>query len=137
MFRVSHSIRGKMGKDATLEYMAENNRKAIEFGSLMAKEFPAIDWYVPGEHDEFVLVAYTKGYLTEKQILDIDCEIINKCNFMIVYSPDDYVSKGMQTEIDHCVKSHIPVISAVDGSYEQYIKRLIYAINCQLVLLMR
>ena len=134
---ISHSIRGKMGKDATNEYMEANNQKAIEFGKLMSKEFPTVDFYVPGAHDELVLIAYRKGYLTEEQILDVDCEIISKCNFMVVYSPDDYVSKGMQVEIDHCVKHHIPVISAIDGSYDEYIKRIIYAINCQLVSMMR
>lgn len=134
---ISHSIRGKYGKAATDAQMAENNTKAINFGNFMCKEFPNIQWYVPGEHDEFVLVCYRNKLLTEKQILTVDCEIIDKCNFMVVYSPDDYISRGMQVEIDHCVYTHKPIISAVDGSYEEYIARLIHAINCYLTSCMR
>ena len=134
---ISHSIRGKMGNAATDEYMQANNKRAIEFGRFLSNEFPNIDFHIPGEHDEFVLIAYRKGYLTEEQILDVDCEIISKCNFMVVYSPDDYISKGMQIEIDHCVKHSISILSAIDGSYDEYVKRIIYAINCQLVSMMR
>ena len=62
---ISHCIRGKYGQDATDEQMKENNRKAIEFAKKLAKMFPTIDFYCPGEHDEFVIIAYRKGYLTE------------------------------------------------------------------------
>ena len=133
----SHSIRGKFGKDATLEQMDVNNQKAIKFGGQLAEEFPGIDFYVPGEHDEFVVIAYLKGYLDEKQILNVDCDIVSRCNFLIVFSPDDYISRGMRREIDHAVESHIPVISAVDGSYKQYVNRIISAINCHLTSMMR
>ena len=134
---VSHSIRGKFGKAATEEQMEANNQKAIKFGRLLANEFPNVGFYVPGEHDEFVLIAYRWGVLTEKQILDIDCEIVSRCGFLIAYAPDDYVSKGMQIEIDHCVFNKIPVISAVDGSYDEYVKRILYAINCYLTSMLR
>lgn len=129
---VGHSIRGKFGNAATNEQMEANNQRAIKFGRRLAKEFPNIDFYIPGYHDEFVLIAYQKGDLTETQILDIDCVIISRCNFLVVYSPDDYISKGMQIEIDHAIFDNIPVISAVDGSYEEYYKRIVYAINCHL-----
>jgi len=134
---VSHSIRGKHGNKATNKQMEENNKKAIDFGELLNKEFPNIDFYVPAEHDELVLIAYRKGYMTEKQILDVDCDIISRCNFLIVFAPDDYISKGMQIEIDHAVFNSIPVISAIDGSYEQYFKRIVYAINCYLTSMLR
>ena len=75
--------------------------------------------------------------MTEEQILDIDCEIISRCSFLIVYSPDDYISKGMQIEVDHCVFNNIPVIAAVDGNDEQYFKRICYGINCHLTSMLR
>ena len=134
---VSHSIRGKYGAAATNEQMEANNQKAIKFGKQLAKEFSNIKFYIPGEHDEFVLIAYQKGDLTETQILDIDCDIVSRCNFLVVYSPDDYVSKGMQIEIDHAVFNNIPVISAIDGTYEEYYKRIVYAINCHLTSMLR
>jgi len=105
----SHSIRGKMGKDATPEYMEENNKKAVEFCEQLEKFFPGIDFYCPGRMDEFVLIAHQRGYLGEKQILDVDCEIVQRCNFLIAYSPDGFISGGMQIEIDHANKHGIPV----------------------------
>ena len=134
---VSHSIRGKFGNDATDEQMEANNNKAKAFGTVISKEFPMIDFYVPGEHDELVLIAYRRGYLKEDEILKVDCEIIDRCNFLIVYAPDGYTSRGMHIEIDHCVFNKIPVISAVDGTYKEYVARLIHAINCQLISMLR
>jgi hypothetical protein len=134
---VSHSIRGKHGPSATDEQRKDNSDKAIVFGNLLREEFPIIDFYIPGEHYEIDTISFRKGYMTEKQILDIDCEIISRCNFMIVYSPDDYVSRGMQIEIDHAVFSHIPIISAIDGSYTEYLQRIIDAVNCYLTSCMK
>ena len=133
---ISHSIRGKFGSAATAEQMDANNQKAINFGIELRKEFPNIDFYIPGDHDEFVTIAYTKGYLNEKTILEIDCDIVSKCNFLTVFSPDDYISRGMQIEIDHAVFNSIPIISAIDGTYEEYFKRIVYAVNCHLTSMM-
>ena len=134
---VAHSIRGKFGNDATEEQMVANNQKAIVFGKQLAKEFPNIDFYVPGYHDEFVLIAYKKGYLTEEQILDTDCVIVSRCNFLVVFAPDDYISKGMQIEIDYCVYNNIPVIAAVDGDDKEYFTLICYGVNCHLTSMMR
>ena len=134
---VSHSIRGKFGKAATDEQRKENSDRAIEFGRVLRAEFPTIDFYIPGEHYEIDTIAFRKGYMTEGQILDIDCIIISRCNFMIVYAPDDYIGEGMNIEIDHCVFNNIPVISAVDGTYKEYVARLIHAVNCQLISMLR
>jgi len=103
---VSHSIRGKFGKDATCEQMAENCQKAIRFGNYLKTYFPKIDWYVPADHDEFVTIAYKKSYLTEKQILDVDCTIIGegRCKGVLFYMPDDYLSGGMATEKVYSIK---------------------------------
>lgn len=134
---ISHSIRGKMGDRATKEYMDINNKKAISFGETLSKEFLNIDFHVPGAYEDFVGPAYRKGHLSEKQILDIDCDIISRSNFIVVFAPDDYISKGMQIEIDYAVESHIPIISAVDGTYDEYVKRIVYAINCHLTSMLR
>jgi len=106
---VSHSICGKMGKDATEEYMKANNDKAIILGKQLKELFPSVDFYVPGDHDEFVMIAYRKGLLSIAQILEVDCVIVGKCNVLIAYAPDMFVSSGMQTEIDYAHKSGIPV----------------------------
>lgn len=134
---VSHSIRGKFGSTATSEQMEANNQKAIDFGKQLAIEFPNIAFYIPGAMDKFVKPAWDMGYLTIEQILNVDCDIISRCNFIVVFSPDDYISKGMKVEIDHAVLNKIHVIVAVDGSYEEYVQRIIYAINCHLVSMLR
>jgi len=111
---LSHSIRGKKGQDATDEDMMKNNRKAIEFAENIRSLFPCLDLYVPAEHDEFVLNAYRRGYLGEPEILDVDCMIVQTCNFLIALAPEGYISRGMQVEIDYANTHGIPVV-VVDG----------------------
>ncbi len=134
---ISHSICGKMGDKATQEYMEVNSQKAIAFGETLSEEFPDISFHVPGAYEEFVLPAYRKGHLTRKQILDVDCDIISRSNFIIVFAPDDFISKGMKVEVDYATLHNIPIISAMDGSYDEYVKRIIYAVNCHLTSMMR
>ena len=117
---IGHSIRGKFGIDATDKQRDMNSKKAVEFSKQLSEEFPNIDFYIPGLHQEFDCVAERKGYLTDKQILDIDCTIISRCNFIVIFSLDDYISRGMQIEIDYAVEIIIPVISSIDGSYVEY-----------------
>lgn len=89
---------GKFGKKATPEQIAKNCKKAIEFGKWLRKTFPSVEFYIPAEHENFVTPCYRKGYLTIKQILEIDCEIISKCDGMLIYAPDDFISNGMKVE---------------------------------------
>lgn len=107
---VSHSIRGKKGLNATDEDMRRNNDLAIIFGKALRRKIPGVEFYVPGDHDEFIIIAYRAGYLSEKQILDVDCKIVQGCNFMIAYTPDGYLSRGMKVEIEYANENGIPVI---------------------------
>lgn len=107
---VSHSIRGLKGADATDEDMRINNRRATAFGKILRSMFPKIDFYVPADGDEFVLIAHRKKYLTEKQILDVDCGIVDTCNAVLAYIPDQYISNGMLVEIYHAHSTNKPVL---------------------------
>jgi len=107
---VSHSIRGKFNVNATDEQMEENNRIARNFGKLLKLNFPEIDWYIPADHDEFVKIAYLKGCMKEKQILDVDCEIISKCQGLLVFQPDGYISRGMEIEIEYAKENNYPIV---------------------------
>jgi len=128
---ITHSIRGKKGMDATKEDMRRNNKLAILFGQSLRRKFPGIDFYVPGDHDEFVLIAYLKKYLDEKQILNVDCEIVEGCNFVLAYSPDGYLSRGMKIEIEYAGEHGIPVvvIFKLDRTGENLINRQIQALK--------
>lgn len=124
----SHAIRGKHGKDATLEEMHKNNLKAIQFGQLVRLNLPRISYYLPGEHDEFVSLAYQKGFIGEEQILEIDCTILDKCDGLLVYSPDNYISLGMGVEIDYAGKNGIATYYT-DGRNWAGIKEFVAALR--------
>ena len=116
MFKIylSHPIRGAKGANATREDMEANNKIAIVIGKAIERWYrdkflnEEISVYVPGEHDEFVMLGYENGTLTEKQILDIDCQIITTCDMVYALS-GEVVSHGMQVEIDFANGHNIPV----------------------------
>jgi hypothetical protein len=114
----SHSIRGKWGADATQAQIAENNQKAIEFGRWLRLYFPQVEWYVPAEHDEFVTKAYVHLFLTEEQILKIDCMLIEEADGCMFYMPDDHLSRGMAVEKQFCNDIHKPQLNLTASMLE-------------------
>ena len=98
---MSHSIRGKLGVAATPESMKVNNEKAHEAAVLLRCVLPEISVYVPGEHDQVISLLYQDGRLSEEDILWADCRIISNCDILIVWSPDGYISAGMQIELNY------------------------------------
>jgi hypothetical protein len=118
-FRIylSHPIRGKKGADATDEDMVYNctvaSAAADEIRSYLLDwkrmdGFIDVEVYVPGEHDEFVQLAYKAGYLDETQILDIDCMILDTCDLIMLAG--DYLSFGMRRELEHAQAHNIPAV---------------------------
>lgn len=107
---LSHSIRGSAGKDATPTQMQLNCNTAIEIGKRLRKTFPNIDFYIPGESEPFVQRAFDKKYMNEKQILDVDCSIIDSCDAVIIYIPeDDELNGGRLVEYDYATSKGIPL----------------------------
>ena len=116
-FRIymSHSIRGKNGINATYEEISANLAHARKVGTEIKSYlwdwqtqdgFPELDLYVPAEHDEFVQIAYNRGFLDETEILACDCEIIDKCQLVVMYG--EPYSRGMHIEYDYAVQNKIP-----------------------------
>lgn len=105
-FYLSHPIRGSKGKDATREDMDRNCKAAIEVAQYIRDNItPSIEIYVPAEYEEFVGRAYHKGYLDEKQILEIDCLILDSCDVLLVFLPgDEYLCGGTKIEFEHAQK---------------------------------
>ncbi len=122
---LSHSIRGKLGPDATSESMAKNNIKAHEAAVALRCVLPEVCLYVPGEHDEVISLLYQNGRLGEGDILWADCEIIKICDFLLVWSPDGFISTGMQIEIDFAEAHKIPVFVIKEVIDLQTIKSII------------
>ncbi len=111
-FYLSHSIRGKHGKDATHAQQEHNCQEAINIANTICDtlQHANLEVYCPAEHEDFVQRAYDKGYITEKQILDVDCAIIDNCDGVIIYVPDgDTLQGGRLVEYNHAVKTKKPV----------------------------
>lgn len=108
---LSHSIRGKHGADATPEQMKINCDRVMLVAAKIREALTGIDLYVPAEHEDFVSIAYRDDYLTEEQILDIDCKIIDGCDGVVVYTPvDDPIQGGRKIEFDHATATGKPVL---------------------------
>lgn len=107
---LSHPIRGIKGAAATEADMVANNKRAIEFANTIRRSLPDLDLYVPAEHDEFVIIAHGLDYLSEYDILQVDCHIIRRCHVVLVYDWDALLSKGMLTEIRFAKEHGIPVV---------------------------
>jgi nucleoside 2-deoxyribosyltransferase len=111
-YYVSHSIRGKYGKDATPTQMKENCDRIIAIANEIRANLPIIELYVPAEHEDFVQLAYNLGYLTEQQILKIDCHIIDNCDGgVLIFQPqDDPICGGRVVEWEHAIATSKPVL---------------------------
>ena len=110
-YYLSHSIRGKYGKNATPSQVKENCDRAIALADHIREAVPAAELYVPALHEDFVGIAYAGKYLTEQQILEIDCKIIDTLDGVIVYSPpDDIMCGGRTVEYEHAVATNKPVL---------------------------
>ena len=116
---LSHPIRGFMGPKATREHMEHNNRLAVRWSKELYRFFGInLEIYVPGEHDEFVLIAYLSGIIDEKEILDIDCTILERRDILLVADCENHLSNGMKIEIAKAKELGIPIYCSQDLSEE-------------------
>ena len=116
-FYLSHAIRGKAGNGASKAEQEANCRKAVGIGGRIKQAIiAAIEIYVPGDQTEqFVSIAYKKGYITESQILDVDCAIIDNCDALLLYIPEgDVLQGGRLIEYNHAVSTSKPICSFAD-----------------------
>ena len=107
---LSHAIRGKKGEDATSKDMELNDAKAKTAANYLCLAFSELELYVPGNHDEFVKIAYNKGYVTIDQILDVDCNILLKRDLLIAYDHEYNISGGMVVEINAATKNNMSIV---------------------------
>ena len=110
-YYLSHSIRGTAGPEASADVQAKNCAEAIKIADQLRALFPPLDLYVPAENETFVQIAYDTGHLSEKQILDIDCRIIDNCDGVMVYVPEGEMQGGRLVEYNHAVATNKSVMS--------------------------
>lgn len=109
-FYLSHAIRGKAGPNASHDVQAENCAEAIRVANALRRQFPKLELYVPAENETFVQIAYDSGYLSEKQILDVDCKIIDSVCGVLVYAPEGGgLQGGREIEYRHAIDTNKPV----------------------------
>lgn len=126
---IAHAITGKKGIKATDEDMEYNNNLAILVADKLRRKFDGkIDLYCPAEHDEFVALAWRKEYLTIQQILSVDCSILSQRDLLLVYNKDDFISRGMKTEIEYADGINLPIHYFSDVSSKS-VKEIEQAIN--------
>ena len=101
---LSHPIRGMQGMDASPEYIAKNNRVAIEAGNILRQSGHIV--HVPAKHEEFVSRAMN-GCMTTSQVLEVDCEIIDTCDVVVFFAHEGIgpLSNGMTVERKHALYS--------------------------------
>ena len=110
-YYLSHSIRGKYGKDATPSQMKANCDRIINIADDIRFALPSVELYVPAEHEDFVLNAFLNGYMNEQQILAVDCMIIDKCDGVIIFCPpDDPICGGRTVEREHAIVTSKPML---------------------------
>ena len=120
----SHIIRGPKGNKATQEEIDFNIHTFKKIGEQLRAYFldwekmdnyPPIELYVPADHDEFVQIAYKNKYITEEQILDVDCKIIDTCNLVISWGhPKETGSGGMKIEWDYACRNGINIYTMTE-----------------------
>ncbi len=110
-YYLSHAIRGAEGPEASHNIQAKNGAAAIKIADQLRALFPPLDLYVPAENETFVQIAYDTGHLSEKQILDIDCRIIDNCDGVMIYVPEGKMQGGRLVEYNHAVATNKPVMS--------------------------
>jgi len=107
---VSHPIRGSLGAKATKEDELANMELAIEFAKQLRAAFPDVEFYVPAEHNEFVMTAFFEHNLSEDVVLGTDIIILKKRDFIVIFAPESHISGGMKREIDAAIEAGIPVV---------------------------
>lgn len=110
-YYLSHSIRGKAGAGASHDIQATNCKDAICVANILRKLFPKLVLHVPAENETFVQIAYDSGHLSEKEILDVDCRIIDGCDGVLVYVPKgDELQGGRLVEYEHALATNKPCV---------------------------
>lgn len=106
----SHPIRG--GGYIPQE---QNLKAAIFEANRLRMIYPTLDIYVPAEGEPFVGRAYKSEWLTEEQILDIDCRILEQdCSLLIIYPYMGQIGRGSFIELARAFEDTIPVYHHLD-----------------------
>jgi len=126
---MSHAIRGRKGDYCPVDEIQENTQRAIKVGvglqMYLNRMGIPIEIYIPGVHDEFVMHTYQDNLLTTKQILDIDCKILDKRDLLLVYTFDGWLGGGVGKEMKYAKEHSIPTYVFDDHTLPKHIRNII------------
>ena len=96
----SHPIRGEAGVVATKEEMINNCEQAVRAAEKIRKFWgPALDLYVPAEHQEILFHLLEAGNVTHNEIVECSCLIVADIDLFFLYLPGP-ISAGQLREQD-------------------------------------
>jgi nucleoside 2-deoxyribosyltransferase len=131
---MSHPIRGSKHVGASLNEQLSNSQIAKDAAFEIMMKIDCLDIYTPGNAEDFVGLTYSKGLLTDTQILALDCEILEKCDGLMCFDFD--TSKGVEVEVAYAKKKNIPMlrfremnaqtIDDIEGFVNQLINKKFY-----------
>jgi hypothetical protein len=86
---------------------------AANVKQLLFRERPDIelDFYIPADHEDFVQFAIDHKFISEENILKVDCMIIKeKCDATVVYVPSwDKLQGGRKVEWKFAIENDLPI----------------------------
>ena len=84
---LAHNIRGPGGKAASPATVRRNLKKARTVGRRLRERFPRWDLYVPAEGEAFVKMTIDRCFLSIKDVLELDQDIIAGSDLLVLLSP--------------------------------------------------
>ena len=126
---LSHPIRGSGVDKASKKTQISNGEKAATVARELERLIPGLKIYCPGDAEKFTFYSYSLGFLTDEQILDIDCRIISDGDLLLSYDFD--TSHGVKIEKTFARESGIPIYSftALNRRVVREIRKLVKEIG--------
>ncbi len=93
--------------------------------------FPKSHLYVPAEHELFVQTAYRRKYINERQIQVVNCDIIQKCDLLVVFGSFDMLYGNLTTDVQIAKTTQVPIYTMPDLS-KPAIDALRFTMKCVL-----
>jgi len=101
-------VRGANRDAVTPDVKAKNVEEGLAMARTIQAEFPSIKLYIPHDHETMIDILWRWDYLSSGDIIEASCEIINRCQLLIVWTGRG-ISGGMAQEMAYARQNHIPV----------------------------
>jgi hypothetical protein len=90
---------------------------------------PRSHLYVPAEHELFVRIAKKNKFITNTQMLAVNCEIVKRCHLLILYGGYNTTYSNILTEVKTAKANGIAIYTMPDLSCES-MQALRFTLKC-------